>query len=102
MTCGSQDGASLRVRVIGGELETSGKQGGLVAGQITTWSQVGVITGAKRDGHSGPETTYRYWLIEPGGAQRRIELGPFHVVGRFTIKEQLNGKAASEAFKALD
>lgn len=95
---GSKDGASMRVRVVGGELEVSGKQGGVVAGQITTWSQVGVITGAKREG----QTTYRYWLIEPGGGANRIELGPFHVVGRFTVVEQKNGKAASEAFKALE
>jgi len=49
-----------------------------------------------------PETTYRYWLLEPGGVQRRIELEPFKVVGRFTIAEQENGKVASEAFKGLE
>ncbi|HEY6174858.1 MAG TPA: hypothetical protein VIX73_10455 [Kofleriaceae bacterium] len=41
-------------------------------------------------------------LLEPGGAQRRVELEPFKVVGRFTNVEQKNGKAASEAFKALE
>ena len=55
---------------------------------------------ARRSGQHA--TTYRYWLLEPGGVQRRVELDPFKVVGRFTIAEQKNGKAASEAFKALD
>ena len=31
----------------------------------------------------------------------RAELDPFKVVVRFTIADQQNGKAASEAFKAL-
>jgi excisionase family DNA binding protein len=103
VTCGSKDSASMRIRVIGGELEVSNKAGGLVEGQVTSWEKVGVITGAKRTGREGtPETTYRYWLLEPGGQQRRVELGPFKVVGRFTIAEQKNGKAASEAFHALE
>jgi hypothetical protein len=103
VTCGSKDGASMRVRVVGGELEVNRKEGGLVEGQVTTWERVGVITGAKREARSGQlETTYRYWLLEPGGVARRVELDPFKVVGRFTIAEQKNGKAASEAFKALE
>ena len=62
-----------------------------------------MITGAKREARSGQmETTYRYWLLESGCVQRRVELDTFKVVGRFTIAEQKNGKAASEAFKALD
>jgi hypothetical protein len=103
VTCGSKDGASMRICVVGGELEVSRKEGGLVEGQVTSWERVGVITGAKREARSGElETTYRYWLLEPGGVQRRVELDPFKVVGRFTIAEQRNGKAASEAFKALE
>jgi hypothetical protein len=31
-----------------------------------------------------------------------VELGPFKMVGRFTIVEQKNGKAASESFRALE
>jgi hypothetical protein len=34
--------------------------------------------------------------------QRRVELDPFKVVGRFTIAEQKNGRAASEAWKGLE
>lgn len=101
--CGSKEGASMRVRVIGGELETSGKEGSVVEGQVTSWEKVGVITGLKRKARSGEmETTYRYWLLEPGGQERRVELEPFKVVGRFTIVDQKNGKAASETWKALD
>jgi len=91
------------IRVVGGELEVSRKEGGLVEGQVTSCERVGVITGAKREARSGElETTYRYWLLEPGGVARRLEFDPFKVVGRFTIAEQKNGKAASEAFKALE
>lgn len=96
VTCGSDDGASLRVRVDGGELDVTGKRGGIVDGQVTKWSAVDVITGAKRDG----ATTYRYWRITPGGNPNRIELGPFKVSGRFTVAAQHNGKAASDAWHA--
>jgi hypothetical protein len=100
VTVGSKEGMSMRIRVVGGELEVSRKEGGLVEGQVTSWDKVGVITGLRREARSdGTETTCRYWLLEPGGVQRRIELEPFKVVGRFTIAEQKNGKAASEAFK---
>jgi hypothetical protein len=33
--------------------------------------------------------------------QRRVELQPFKVVGRFTIAEQKKGRAASEALTAV-
>jgi len=103
VTCGSKDGASMRVRVVGGELEVSAKQGGVVSGQVVNWEKVGVITGAKREARGGgTETTYRFWLLSPGGQQRRVEIAPFKVVGRFTVVHQANGKAASEAFKALE
>jgi hypothetical protein len=60
VTCGSKDSASMRVRVIGGELEVARKEGGVVEGQIASWDQVGVITGAKRTARSAEaETTYR-------------------------------------------
>lgn len=103
VTCGSKEGASMRVRVVGGEeLQVTGKEGGLVRGTISSWERVGVITSAKRTGRSGePETTYRYWLLEPGGAEQKVELGPFSVTGRFSVTEKRNGKAASEAFHAL-
>jgi hypothetical protein len=103
VTCGSKDGASMRIRVIGGELEEQRKAGGLVEGQIATWERVGVITGAKRTGRDGdPATTYRYWLLVPGGQEQGVELGPFRVEGRFTIAEQKNGQAASEAWHRLE
>jgi len=103
VTCGSKDGASLRVKVVGGELEVARKDGGLVEGRVESWTQVGVITGAKRPGRGGAaETTYRFWLLEPGGPERRVEMEPFKVVGRFKIVEQKNGKAANEAFHALE
>lgn len=94
VACGSHDGASLRIRVDGGELETTHKDGGVVHGEVRKWTGAEVITGAKRGG----ETTYRYWRLEPGGNPERIELGSLKVVGRFTIAEQKNGKAASEAW----
>jgi hypothetical protein len=91
------------IRVVGGELDVSCKEVGLVERQVTGWDKVGVITGLRREARSGgTETTYRYWLLEPGGVQRRVELDPFKVVGRFTIAELKNGKAASEAFKTLE
>ena len=62
-------------------------------------SRYGSLTAARYHRHA---LAYRYRLLEPGGVQRRVELDPFKVVGRFTIKEQKNGKAASEAFKALE
>src|ERR1044071_377421 len=56
------------------------------------------LAGLRREARAGgTKTAYRYWLLEPGGVQRRVELEPFKVVGRFTIVEQWNGKAASEA-----
>ncbi len=103
VTMGSKDGASLRIRVIGGEPEIIRKEGSVVEARITSWSSVGVISGAKREARSGEqETTYRYWLLQPGGQERRVELDPFKVAGRFTIADQKNGKAASEAFHALE
>lgn len=97
VTCGSKEGASMRVRVIGGELDVTKKERGLVEGLIERWERVGVITGAKREG----ATTHRFWLLTPGGTEQRVELGPFHVVGRFTVTEQRNGKAANEAWHEL-
>jgi len=103
VTCGSKGGISMRVRVVGGELEVSNKAGGLVEGQVASWAKVAVITGAKRERRDGTkETTYRYWLLEPGGQQRAVELEPFKVAGRFTIVEQKNGKAASDAWHDLE
>lgn len=68
VTVGSKEGMSMRIRVVGGELEVSRKEGGLVEGQVTSWDKVGVITGLRREARSdGTETTYRYWLLEPGG-----------------------------------
>lgn len=98
VTCGSKDGTSLRVRVAGGELEITNKAKGLIDGTVKQWEAVAVITGAKRDG----DTTYRFWQLKPGGPERRIELGDLKVVGRFTIEEQKNGKAASEAWHAVE
>lgn len=102
VTCGSQDGASMRVNVIGGELEVGSKASGLVDGTVNNWERVGVITSARRESRSQEAVTYRYWLLVPGGKERRVELGPFHVVGRFTIAEQKNGKAANEAWHELE
>ena len=103
VTCGSKDGTSMRIRVLGGELEITDKQAGLVDGQIVGWVQVGVIAGVRRDRRDGiAETAYRYWLLEPGGSERRLELGPFKVVGRFIERETTTGKAASDAWRALE
>ena len=102
VTCGSKAGASMRVRIIGGELEVSSKTGGIVDGAVNRWEKVGVITSARRKSRGVEEVTYRYWLLTPGGKQRRIELEPFKVVGRFTIAEQKNGKAASDAWHDLE
>jgi len=105
-TCGSKDGTSMRIRVLGGELEISNKEAGLVEGQIVRWDKVEVIAGARRDSRDGTtEMAYRYWLLEPGepgGPERRVELGPFKVVGRFTERETRTGKAASDAWHALE
>jgi hypothetical protein len=98
VTCGSHDGASMRVRVVGGELEVTNKAKGLVDGLVKQWEEMSIITSAKRDG----DTSYRYWWLKPGGVERRVELGPFKVVGRFTIEEQRNGKAASEAWHSTE
>jgi len=58
-----------------------------------------VITGAKRETRDGTtETTDRCWLLKPGGPERRVEIAPFKVVGRFTERERKNGKAASGAW----
>ena len=40
-------------------------------------------------------------LLAPGSTQRRVEFDPLRVVDRFTVVEQKNGSAASEAFKGL-
>ena len=95
---GSHDGTSLRLRVDGGsaELENVSKVAGITSGELTKWSVAEVITGARR----GDATTYRYWKITPGGNQERIELGELKVVGRFTIVERKNGKAASDEWYA--
>lgn len=102
VVCGSKDGASLRIGVIGGKFEKVGTTGGLVEGQVTTWERVGVITGARRTSRDGAKaTTYRYWLLQPGGKENSVGIEPLKVTGRFTIASELNGKAASEAFSAL-
>lgn len=96
VACGSNDGASLRLSVEGGELDVTHKVGSIVHGEVKQWQALHVITGAQRAG----ATTYRYWKIQPGGAHERIELGELKVVGRFTVVEQRSGKAASEAWQA--
>jgi hypothetical protein len=40
VTCGNRDGASMRIRVIGGKLEVTRKQGTVVEGHIERWTQV--------------------------------------------------------------
>ena len=80
VACGSHDGTSLRIRVEGGDLDVTNKDGSIVHGEVKQWQRVHVITGAMRAG----ATTYRYWKLAPGGQQRRIELGDLKVVGRFT------------------
>lgn len=104
VTCGNQEGASMRVRVVNGELEVSNKSRGVVDGLVKKWDEVVVITSAKRENErsGGVDTSLRFWRIKPGGSERRIELGPFKVVGRFTIEEQKNGKAANEAWRAVE
>lgn len=74
-----------------------------MVGRVTRWAPVGVISAPQRTGRSGEvETTYRCWLLEPGGQERRVDLGPFKVLGRFTEVERKNGRAANEAWKALE
>lgn len=94
---GSADGASLRISVVGGELEVISKRGSLVSGRVSTFSMIAVITGVKR----GDKTTYRYWLLAPDAKPETIALGNMKVAGRFRIVEQYNGPQANEAWRAF-
>ena len=38
-----------------------------------------------------------FHVLEPGGVQRRVELGPFKVAGRFTIGNRRTGRPTGEA-----
>lgn len=99
-TSGSEDGASLRLRVAGGKPERKLKVRSVVELQIDKWDQVAVITGATRpDRDDEKRKTYRYWLIEPGGAEDKIGLDQLRVEGRFTVREKHNGDAARSAWR---
>lgn len=95
---GEVEGASLSVRVDGGEREVdvTSKERGVVNGEISQWRRVEVIASGKRAG----EDPARYWAIAPGGPQRRIEVGDLKVAGRFTVTDEQSGKAARDAWAA--
>lgn len=96
VTSGNVEGATLRVRVHGGQHEITGKRGALAHGQIVTWTAVEIIATARR----GAAATVRYWRVVPGATASRIAEGPLEVVGAFTIEVQRSGKAANEAWDA--
>jgi excisionase family DNA binding protein len=102
VTCGNAPGISMRIRVVGGELDITEKKGSLVHGVVRSWKQVGVITMAKRKtGDRGEVRTQRYWLLEPGGEANDVTLGPLKVEGRFKVTDQQNGDSAHDAWKHL-
>lgn len=96
VTSGNVEGATLRVRVHGGQHDITGKRGALAQGQIDTWTAVEIIATARR----GASATVRYWRVVPGATANRIAEGPLEVAGAFTIDVQRSGKAANEAWDA--
>jgi|JI10StandDraft_1071094.scaffolds.fasta_scaffold21561_7 hypothetical protein len=96
VTSGNVEGATLRVRVHGGQHDITGKRGQLAHGQIATWTAVEIIATARRGGAA----TVRYWRIVPGPTANRIAEGPLEVVGAFAVDVQRSGKAANEAWDA--
>ena len=102
VVCGSADGISMRVHVVGGSLDVRDKNSGLVHGIVPSWTQVAVITTARRaSAGKGEVNTNRFWLLEPGAQLEHLTLGPLRVSGRFVIAEKKNGSAAHEAWKAF-
>jgi excisionase family DNA binding protein len=89
---GSVDGASFRLKILGGKLTETGRHDRRVEGTIDRFDRMAVI--------SGPKGKYRFFEIEPAATDEAIEFGPFFVKGRYRIvTKENNPRRASEAWR---
>jgi excisionase family DNA binding protein len=91
---GNDEGGSFRLRVIGGEVEETGRKGHRVSGIVRSFARAAVISGGKG--------AYRFFELEPADAEEELAVGAFSVRGRFTIaRKENNARRANEEWKAF-
>lgn len=96
---GSAPGISFRVKVPGELEDVRDVEAQTKEAWLSRWKRIAIIMGGTR----GDKKTYRFFVLEPGGAPEKIELGPFFVEGRFRIVEKINNSAkAHEAWRKCD
>lgn len=95
VVAGNDDGRSLRIKVLGGELQVGAREGHRVSGTIRAFKVVGVI--------SGGAGRHRFFLLEPSETSDELAFGPFHIRGRFRVAARENNpRAAREAWKKFE
>lgn len=92
---GNVPGKSLRIKVVGGELRETGREGKRIEGEIPSFERIAIIAGDKaRD-------SYRYFELEPAEEEEALRFGPFYVRGRFAVvRKENNPRKANEAWRA--
>lgn len=81
------------------------KEGSTVQGTITDWARVGVRSILKDDWQDQAgrwHDSIRFYELEPGEEENRLELDEFYVAGRFkVVRQETNGTRATAAWKAF-
>ncbi len=91
---GNVPGMSLRIRVEGGELRETGREGKRIEGEIPTFERIAILSGDKA------KESYRYFELEPAEVEDELRFGPFFVRGRFAVvRKENNPRKANEAWK---
>jgi len=96
---GGAKGISLSVKHTGNLSDTSKKEGILSGTLATHWERVAVLTSASE----GEEKSQRLFILEPGGEENVVELGPLFVRGRFRVaSKENNSRLALDAWKEFE
>jgi excisionase family DNA binding protein len=96
---GNAPGVALRVKYPG-DLEGEDRPAAnTVAGTITHWKRVAVLTSMERD---DGEKGQRLFILEPGGKESEVKAGDFYVRGRFTTKKVNSSERAREQWKEFE
>ncbi len=86
---GNDERGSLRIRIVGGEVEATGRSGYRVEGIVRTFERAAVIAGG--------EGNYRFFEIEPAEGKEELEVGPFFVRGAFKVVRSENDARRAHA-----
>lgn len=92
---GNVPGMSLRIKVQGGELRETGREGKRIEGEIESFDRIAIISGDKA------RESYRYFELEPAEEEEELRFGPFYVRGRFAVvRKENNARKANAAWRA--